>query len=198
MKPILTLAVVLALAGCAESPPVRYYALDPVAPNLPPVEVAGPPIIVRAVRLPAILDRLEMVRRGPGAVVVVSDLNRWAAPLDAMTQRVLAEDLADRLAPGQVIGPGQPKPPGKVRLLTVSGREFDARADGRVLLEVEWTLQSDDLLGQSERIEVATPQGQPEAMSQAVASLADSIVARLASQQTGEVPLTPMRGEPWR
>jgi uncharacterized protein len=186
MRRSLGLLVLLLLAGCATSPKSRFYALEPVPGGRIAEPVSGPPIVVDAVHLPDVLDRLALVRRAGPTQLQISDTDRWAAPLDGMSRRVLAWDLAARLPMGLVVAPDAPKPPDAARGLVVSVERFDADAAGQVRLDAVWTL----LAGSPqkpviERRETILVDGadrfasEPAAMSRALGLLADRIANAL-------------------
>jgi len=86
------------------------------------------------------MDRPELVTRSGANRVHVAAFDRWAAPLDAQVQRVLAEDLAARLPPGALLSAEQPSPSGPYRSLTVSLAEFYGDAACGVTLHADWSL----------------------------------------------------------
>jgi hypothetical protein len=134
--------LLLALAGCGSSPKTQFYTLLPVASahEASSRGISGPPLQVGHVQLPATLDRDALVIQGAGAQVIVSDTDRWAAPLDELVQRALSADLRARLGTAAVLAPGDPTPAGGARELSVVVQRFDADSAGRVVLEADWML----------------------------------------------------------
>ena len=179
------LAVSFLLTACGTSPPTQYFALEPVPPHSPAQPVAGPPLTVDAVHLPPELDRLDMVRRGPDDRIRMGANQRWAAPLDEMTRRVLAQDLAERLPRGMLIAPDAPEPPGRLRGLVAMLQEFDADAAGRVVLDGEWMVAERGTTRPGPprhvHLEEAGGPNQAAAMSRALGRFADDIAAGLAA-----------------
>lgn len=179
----LTLAASLATAACGSSPPTRYYVLDAVAPTggAPPPPKAGP-VRLAAVHLPDELDRLEIVSAlGPNRLQLRGQ-DRWAAPLDEMSRRVLAQDLAQRLPPGAMIPPRSPAPR-DVREIVVDVQRFDAESDGSARLQGMWSVKSPDgalarrLFDLRAPMSGANAEAQAAAMSGLLAALADQIAA---------------------
>ena len=178
----LTLAASLATAACGSSPPTRYYVLDAIAPQGARPHPIARPVRVAAVHLPDELDRLEIVSRlGPNRLQLRGQ-DRWAAPLDDMSRRVLAQDLVERLPPGAVILPRSPAPR-DVRQIVVDVQRFAAASDGSARLQGAWSLQDPngalarhafDLQAQTSD---ASAKGQAAAMSRLLATLADHIAA---------------------
>ena len=143
----LILLSVLLLSACG-SPQTQYFSLQPVSPPgaaavpTEPARAHAAPIVMRHIILPATLDRLSIVSTGPQGQLVISDRDRWAAPLDGMVQSTLAADLATQL-PGRVVIPGDPVPPGHTRALAVTIRTFGGDTDGQVTLKADWFLLRD-------------------------------------------------------
>lgn len=178
--------LVILLCGCGTSPPTRFFAIEAVAPQRPPITLTGPPIVLNGVRLPAIYDRKELVRHGPGDSIQVSDTERWAAPLDEMVERVLGEELASRFPTGQFFVPALPKPPPPRRDLVVALQEFDLNAAGGPVLIGEWTLLAGSparpVLQRRETIELPPASvTQAQAMSRALGELADRIAETIGN-----------------
>ena len=133
-------AVALLLGACAGSPATRYYTLAPVAPAAPPSAYTGPPIEVRAVQVPPALDRLELLQStGPGEVRVL-DFDHWAAPLERLSQQVLAEDLAQRLPANKVASSGTAWPPQRAAL-AINILAFE-HAGGTARMTLAWSLRA--------------------------------------------------------
>lgn len=105
---------------------------QPAAPMQPAVRVA-------AVHIPPALDREGIVRRGPGNTLEISGLNRWGAPLDEMVQRVLTQDLLERLPAGRVVLPSGPAPAGTEQIV-VDILQFQSDTTGAIVFEGSWSL----------------------------------------------------------
>lgn len=186
----LAMAGALTLSACGSSPPTHFYVLAPIAPASPaqassapatPAQAAGAPIRVAAVHLPEELDRLEMVSAlGPNRLAIRGE-DRWAAPLDDMTRRVLTQDLQQRLPAGR-IAPARAAA-GSTHALVVDLQSFGVDAAGAGRLQGSWSLYGPERKPVVRR-EVdltepgaAAPQGQAAVMSRLLASLADQIAA---------------------
>lgn len=136
------IAVMLsAMAGCATTPPSRFYILDPVktgAAALP----AGPATAVGVgpVELPKYLDRPQIAVRSGANELIYDETHRWAEALQDNVTAVLAENLS-RLVPTDRVSVF---PWGRTisidyRVLAEISR-FDADADGNVVLSASWKL----------------------------------------------------------
>lgn len=186
MRKCVLLLVLLALAGCADSPDTRFFVLEAVPPSEPASNASGDPIAVDAIRIPDYLDRPELVRRLGRHRIHVSSVNRWGAPIASMIREVLIENLEQRLPRGLVSAPGQHAGPSRPLLVRIY--DFALNASGRVELDADWSLFDDRgnvLLRRREKIEVEPSEisaaAQAEGMSRALATLADRIVAALVS-----------------
>jgi uncharacterized protein len=176
------LLLALMVVGCGSSPATRYYTLDPVHGTQ--VAFTGAPIQLGHVELPATLDRQSIVTHAAGNRLEISEQDRWAAPLDELVRRALAENLRDRLPRGIVIAAGDPTPPG-TRTLVVNVQRFMPDASGKVVLDVDWTVQYAGKFGVPRHLSMQTElDGQggeavADAMSRALGQLADDIVRQM-------------------
>ena len=128
------------LGGCASSPKVAYFSLEPVA-TLDLKLTSSDPVQVVQVHLPPTLDRKQMVRHNGAYTLDISDEHRWSAPLDQMVRRVLTEDLMRILPPDRVVFPKEPAPPGTAKIV-VDIAEFAPDATGTIKLDASWSLIS--------------------------------------------------------
>ena len=192
----LGLASIAIVAGCAETPPTRFYTLttpitaDPVggAPPRKPNEVS---FAVGPVAVADFLDRPQIVRRVDERQLTVSDFDHWAEPLESLIARTLAEHLADIIGAEDVaILPSQ-RPLDLDWAVGVDVLRFDADADGRAVAEFRWRLTgaspSDLLRSEKTTSVVASPPGDFDAL---VAAL-DGAVADLAREIAAAAPKTP-------
>jgi uncharacterized protein len=186
MAPRLTaLLLALSLTACGSSPKTQFYTLDAV-PGAQQAQTVHPrgPVMVGHVDLPATLDRLWMVKGGSGNAIEVSDVDRWAAPLDELVRNALTEDLRSRLPPGTVLAPGDTAPE-NTRTVTLNVLHFMADQSGRVLLDADWSVQRGNQHGTPQHAEIqvsgsgTSGAAVAAAMSQAVAQLADRIATAL-------------------
>lgn len=187
MKRRTALFALLGLVGCA-SPRPRLYSLAPSLPRAPvpfPLTVGLEPVDVAAVA-----SRRELVLRPSPTAVVLTEQDLWAEPLDAMLQRVLAEDLARGLGIPQVVRLPSRLPVGLDRLVDVRILDLDGRDGGTARLAAVWTI----FAGRpprpvsSGRTEVEEPYAPAddaaalvEALNRAAARLAEELTAALAA-----------------
>jgi uncharacterized lipoprotein YmbA len=179
----------VALAGCGSSPPAHFFTLDATAPQTRVEATSDAPIQVASVHIPSALDRLSMVRGEQDHQLTISDQDRWGAPFDDLTRRVLTQDLSRRLSPGMVLPPDA-KLSGNARGVVVDILTFQPDASGQVTLDADWTLLQGDpakpVLRRSVRL---TDQGggtaadQAAALSRLVGQLAHQIISGISSSQ---------------
>jgi hypothetical protein len=181
----IVLVLALALTACGSSPRTQFYTLDtePGAGQMHPARPKSP-VAVGHVELPATLDRLWMVRKGSGNAIEISDVDRWAAPLDELMRNALIGDLRSRLSPAAVLAPGDTVP-ADARTVTVNVLHFMADQSGRVVLDADWNIQHGNRRGAPQHAEIAVAGSGgsggavASAMSQAVGQLADHIATAL-------------------
>ncbi len=121
----------MTLAGCA-SPNPALYTLEPVRGT---ARSAAPSVIVvRVADIPRYLEREEVVRFADHGRVVVAENDWWSEPLKPMLQRVMAEDLAQRLPASNVLSGGSVLGVPSDVDVVVSLRELDRTPNGQVTL----------------------------------------------------------------
>ena len=153
------------LAACSSTPPTRYYALESVAASQssPPLSGAGKAsttIAVRAVSLPAAVDRPQFVVRAGDSRVNLDEFNRWAGPLRDEIARVVAGNLSAELGATVVtVSAALPAASDLVVLLDV--QRFDAKTGEGVDVDVVWIVRRavEDAPGRSGRSVVREPSG---------------------------------------
>jgi uncharacterized lipoprotein YmbA len=184
----LALGFVALLAACGSSPKTQFYTLDPVAPQAAAQASPPVPVQVASVHIPPALDRQEMVRESAPHRLDVSDQNRWGGSLDNMVQRVLTQDLAQRLPPSSVVLPQEPAP-AHHDAIVVDILQFDEDAGGTVIFDGSWSLtarDSDKPLS-SRHVHLSAQAAsnsysdQVAAMSNVIGALSDNIARDLAS-----------------
>jgi hypothetical protein len=135
----LLVALAVPLGGCGHSPPTRFFTLAAVRPDGARGTFAGAPLQVRAVHIPAVLDRPERVVGRSAQQLDIIQTQQWAGPLDDMIRRALTQDLSAQLPPGMVVSASVPAPPG-TRAVVIDIQEFQPEAGGNVVLDASWVL----------------------------------------------------------
>ncbi|MBN2299441.1 MAG: membrane integrity-associated transporter subunit PqiC, partial [Deltaproteobacteria bacterium] len=101
---ILILAVLtIFLAGCAGTPPSRFYLLSPLhSSGHMQAQLTEPGCIslgIGPVELPQYLNRPQIITRISENELDLADFDKWAEPLDENISRVLVENLIGLLDP---------------------------------------------------------------------------------------------------
>jgi uncharacterized lipoprotein YmbA len=142
---LLIAVTLLALVGCGSTRPSNFYQLDePAATRLSGLE-RGIAVGVGPINLEPYLDRPQIVMRGAGHKLELSEFNRWAEPLKDSISRVIIVNLSNMLESTRVF-----KVPRRNKAIILEFRiEIDiARFDGELgadaLLVARWTLYGQD------------------------------------------------------
>jgi hypothetical protein len=134
--PLSLIAAVLLAAGCASSPAPRYFSLAPLAETAPVSSTRA--VVVGPFLMADYLDRPQIVTREGANGIRIADFERWAEPLEANFQSVVAANLARLLGSDRVLeAPAQSilKPDWRV-----TGRvsRLDVDDTGLAVLEIQW------------------------------------------------------------
>jgi uncharacterized lipoprotein YmbA len=184
ITPVL-LAMLMAGCGFLKRPPNQFYTLDTIPGAATPAAVSGAPIGIDGVELPPGLDRRGIVVRGANNKLDERGTHQWAAPLEDMVIHTLAFDVANRLPVGMVVLPGQAKPTGAMRSVYVVMEDLAPGPESTFVLDARWTLREPAGTERTQHERITIPMSSMEspavvaAMSQALAALADRIVAQL-------------------
>jgi hypothetical protein len=139
MKVVRWVCIVIAslLSGCASTSP-RFHTLMPESEHDPGAALAdGYGLAVDPVRIPAQVDRLELVTRLPDGGITIADGERWIAPLADELQNALSVELAHRLAGADPADPTGPESM-SVRLIV---ERFESSPNRYALIEASWRLE---------------------------------------------------------
>ena len=132
----------LGLSGCASSSPTRLYVL----PSMTGAETASPAaprdltIGVGPVTLSPYLDRLPIVTRASRARLVLGEFDQWAASLQDLVTRALAENLSLLIPTESVVLHPWSRTVEPDYQVTVDVMQFDAGPSGEVILAARWRL----------------------------------------------------------
>lgn len=179
----LSLAV---LAACGRSAPTQFYTLRAMPPASAIQAAPTVPIRIARVEVPGTLDRPEIVREHANNQVKVDDLSQWSAPLGQLMRTTLIEDLIKRLPNGRVVPTDAPKPAATVDVSVEIVAVHETV--GTLSIDVTWTqtrpsgeagATTVQTLSLSAPLADRSNAAYAEALSQAMAQLADAIAARL-------------------
>lgn len=178
-RPLLLLLAAVP-AGCA-SPNPTLYVLAP----LPGASQPGAPRMVelREIGLARYLERPQIVRSSEGYRLDVLSNEWWGEPLGAMLSRVLVQELTQRLPGSTVFAESGAITMTAAATVAVNIQRLDADATGAAVLiaQVEVSGKATATRNVTLRVAPTGPgtAGLVEAMSRAIAQLADTIAEML-------------------
>ena len=187
---ILVLTIVAVTGGCAKGPPPDFFLLIPEAPSTVPGFEQGATIGIGPVTVPAHLDRNQIVSRGDGARLELSERNQWAEPVKAGVTRVLLVSMGITLDSNRIYALPLRQRRALDYQVSVDVLRLDGQVGGGVILAARWTVLNGDgkkaLVTKVSRIEEAA--GGPdmdaliEAQSRAVNRLGVEIAELMKEQ----------------
>lgn len=131
----------LALAACTSPNPVLYTLAALPGQALP----GGPSTAeLRRIGLAGYLDRPGVVRSSQDFRLQFARDDRWGAPLGEMIERVLAEDLTQRLPDCTVYTESGAISADPDRIIEIDMQRFDGDAAGNVVLAAEVAVRPGD------------------------------------------------------
>ena len=162
---LLIAAALLIVVGCARTPPPDFYQLnEPAATRLTGVE-RGIAVGVGPVNLQPYLDRPQIVVRGVGHKLELSEFNRWVEPLNDSVSRVVIINLSNMLESTRVF-----KIPRRNKTIPLEFRveidiaRFDGALGGDAVLVARWTLYGREERALRTKVSLITePSGEAEA-----------------------------------
>jgi uncharacterized lipoprotein YmbA len=179
-------ALVVALEGCASSPPEHFYSVSVQRAASDPVAGARR-IVVSPIVIPVLIDRPQLVLRTGGHEIAVLENHRWAEPLSTDLTRALVSDLR-RLRPTLDIVTAQaPGDRGSDQILDVAIADLISGPGPDTSLQASWGLHdragkcSDEgsfgALISTQASDDAIPAAYAEAMSRLAEAIAKTISA---------------------
>ena len=178
-------AALVLLAGCAGSPTPSLYVLQPVSGSVKPTRAVA--VELRRISLAGYLDRPEMVRGPRDFRLSVDTESRWAEPLGGMLERVLTEDLVQRLPSAAVFAEAGAISTRPDFVLELDVQRLDSDAEGHVVLLAQLALRPEDGVARATTLRlrqdvggVGSPADQAAAISAVIGALADEIGVRVA------------------
>jgi len=148
-RPFIALGLlVVILAGCASSPPSKFYQLNPLQNRTSITPDASPEqnqiIAIGPVRIPDYLDRPQIVTRTGKNELKLSEFDRWAGSLESDVTRVLVEDIsgllpADRFFVVRWTPYLESQVPASYRVEVLVDR-FEGTLGDSVLLKAQWAV----------------------------------------------------------
>jgi hypothetical protein len=140
LVPIMILCALAALwAGCASTPPSKFYTLSPTAN--PEGATAGYSVAVGPVSVPAAVDRPQMVVCVGPNEVAIDEFNRWASPLPNDIARIVAQNLVSFLGTPLVTLFPQAAAAGASYRVWIDVMRFESTPGKNATLDAIWTVR---------------------------------------------------------
>lgn len=178
------LLALAALPAACTSPNPTLYVLAPV-PG--PTRTDAPHIIeLRAIAIAHYLERSQIVRSTEGYRIDVLANEWWGEPLAAMMNRILVQELNQRLRGSTVYGDNGAISLSSDATVEINLQRFDLDRDGAVLLAAQIAVDGKRTASRGVALTVrpadGTTQALVAAMSTATGQLADTIATMLAAR----------------
>ena len=131
----------LVVVGCASSPPPTFYQLSETASTQLSGLERGLAVGIGPINVAPYLDRPQIVIRGEGHRLELSEFNRWVEPLTDSISRVIIINLSNELESTRVF-----KIPRRNKTIPLEFRveidiaRFDGELGGDAILAARWTL----------------------------------------------------------
>lgn len=175
-----SIVLVMLISGCGflSRKENHFYSLQ-TTPGAETVRAAtGLPIGIDAIELPPGIDRREIVVRGANQELEMRGTHQWASPIEEMVMHTLAFNLANRLPDGMVVLPGQAKPIGAMRPVSVVFEDLAAGADRVFVLDARWTVGD---VTRRERITVDVASLESAEIAKAMSAALGTLAERIAN-----------------
>lgn len=142
---LLALTVLIpVLAGCFRSgKPDQFYMLRATETGRHGMATDGPLIGLGPVRIPAYLDRPQIVTAVSAQEYRLSDDHRWAERLDVNIARVSAENLANLIPTERIVMHPWPRDAKPIVQVAINLQRLDVDPSGEAHFEALWTLRQD-------------------------------------------------------
>ena len=184
IRRFLPIGLICLLAACGSTPDPALYVLQ----SAPGLAVTTRPLGVelRRVTIAGYLDRPELVRGPRDFRLSVDDGAHWGEPLAAMLDRVITEDLVQRLPHASVFSEAGAISTKPDLVLELDIQRLDTDADGAVVLVAQVAIRPENGTAKATTLRLRQPAavinaaGQAAAMSAALGALADEIATRVA------------------
>jgi uncharacterized lipoprotein YmbA len=178
------LLLIVAFPASCSSPNPSLYVLATV-PG--PVQGGGPRVVeLRAISIPHYLERSQIVRSSEGYRMDVLSNEWWGEPLDTMMNRVLVQEISQRLPRTTVYSDNGAISTPPDATVAVNLQRLDLDRDGAVLLAAQIAVERKTSAAKGVTFTVrptdATTQSLVAAMSTATGQLADAIAVLLAGR----------------
>ena len=146
MTKLLVLALwAFVLVGCANSPSVQFFVLEPLSQSAPVMatDTGQRTIGIGPVSLPSMLEHKQIVTRWSDNTVKMAEFQHWASPLQDNVVQVLARNLSS-LQPNNIVRTYPWSVHGMVDYqVIVDIVRFDTTPGKSADLEANWTIKDE-------------------------------------------------------
>jgi uncharacterized lipoprotein YmbA len=139
---LLASLALLAISGCASSPPERFYTLESLAAVDPAAGKMSCSVALAPVSVPDLVDRPQMVLRVDANRVVIAEQSRWAEPLKRAIARTIAGNLGHLLDGSRVAFYPQSASADADYRVMVDVQRFDSAPGTAATIEVLWMVRA--------------------------------------------------------
>ncbi len=183
LLPLMALGL-FTLSACGTSPPTVLYTLAAQQGAVQTTRKVG--VELRRIGLAGYLDRPEIVRGTTDFRLQLTDGDRWGEPLSRMLDRVLTENLVQRLPDASVFAESGAISTRPDIVLEIDIQRLDAENGSTMVLLAQIAVRPEGKPAIARTVRLATPIAAPgtqphvAAMSVVMGQLADKIVDILA------------------
>lgn len=132
-------AAIALLAGCAATPPSRFYTLS--GPQAPASAASALTVAVGPVTIPGVVDRPEIALTVGENEVWFDEFNRWASPLSDAIAIATAENLAADLDAPRVTTLGQAPSGSADYVIAIEVQRFESVQGSHALLDAVYSVR---------------------------------------------------------
>ena len=179
--------LLVSLSACGTSPEPSYYSLATIPGTASPT--ISPTIKIHRPTLATYLDRPEFIEQKNDFQITIDDINYWAEPIDRMFERIMADDLRQRLPASHVLTDNEALSENPRFIVNLTIDHFNQTGNGMVLFEGELMVQDNNAAGRVEHIPLhvtadsdSSPQSIALNLSKLVAQTADRLVVAVTHQ----------------
>lgn len=140
---VFLLMAMAGFGGCfRDSKPDQFYMLQAIErPKAPGAGTGGPLVGLGPIKIPAYLDRPQIVTAASGQQYHLSESHRWAERLDENIARVSAQNLAELIPSDRILMHPWPREPKPDAQLAVNIQEMHVDPAGQVRMSALWSLK---------------------------------------------------------
>lgn len=183
---LLVIGLFFPLIACQSAEPV-YYNLS-ARHGLP----MSSKLIIKVQRpeIDETIDRPQMAKQDSNMRMEYDNTALWAAPLDTMIERVITDDLQQRLPRSTVIAEASGITLHPEYLVDLSVSQFGINNRGQAVMEATWSINTPAASGKPHTLQLMqstshTGSAEATALSQLLARLSDQIVFNLPAPPSG-------------